>query len=314
MPQTAMGQIERTRIFLEVAERRSFAEASRRLGLSRSVVTRQVADLESELGAQLLVRTTRSVSLTVAGTIFAERMRVLVRDIDRAVELVRDQQATLKGPLKLSAPLSLGMRFLPDAVARFGILYPEVTLTLDLSDRFVDILSEDYDMALRISGPPADLSTIWRKICRVPRLVAAAPAYIERHGAPAAPADLASHRCLAYTNSSEPDVWHFTERTGETVQAGFDPAFSSNNGEVIADLAAAGEGLAFLPAFILADHLAEGRLVEVLAGWRTPPVWLTAFYPPYAALPAKVAAFTTFIEDAIAAEPTLLGSGDDSTG
>ncbi|WP_404863544.1 LysR substrate-binding domain-containing protein [Georhizobium sp. MAB10] len=296
-----MGHLERSRIFLEVAERSSFADASRALNLSRSVVTRQVAELEEELGVQLFVRTTRKVALTAPGAIYADRMRTAIRQIDQATDAVRDEQHTLRGTLKVSAPLSFGMRFLPDAIARFRILYPDLTLAMDLTDRFVDILRDDYDMALRISGPPTDRSTIWRKICEVPRVLAASPDYVARRGSPAKPQELARHNCLAYSNSNDPQIWRL--RNGdERADVSIASKLACNNGELLADLAIAGEGIVLLPRFIMEEALIDGRLVQVLPDWPPEMIWLTAFYPPYERLPAKVDAFTRFIEDAVAAD------------
>jgi DNA-binding transcriptional LysR family regulator len=290
------GQIERIRVFLEVADQQSFAAAARALGLSPSIATRYVSDLEAELGVQLLVRTTRRVSLTVAGRHYIERIRPIVDEIDRANEFVRQQQDAVKGLLRVSAPLSLGLRFLPDAIAQFCKLYPDVELKLNLTDRFVDMLGDEFDMALRISGPPADKSTIWRKICVVPRLLVASPAYLLRAGVPKGPGDLTRHRCLGYSNFAGGDHWTLRDSvTGEEQSTQVKMPFECDNGEVVAALAASGEGIALLPRFIVSKYLEAEILAPVLAQWRPPEIWLTAFYPPYEALPAKVNAFTLLI-------------------
>ena len=169
------GQIERIRVFLRVAELGSFASASRDLGVSRSIVTRYVSELEDELGVQLLVRTTRKVSLTTAGQIYLERTRPVVEELDRARDLVKQQHDTLSGELRISAPVSFGQRFLPDILDNFASTYGDVLLRVEMSDRFVDIIDEGFDMALRISGPPDGVSNIWRKIAAVPRALVASP-------------------------------------------------------------------------------------------------------------------------------------------
>jgi DNA-binding transcriptional LysR family regulator len=278
--------------------------------VSASVATRQVSELEAELGAQLLVRTTRRVSLTVAGRLYAERMRTVVTEIDSANDFVREQQNAVTGVLRVSAPLSLGLRFLPGVIAKFHALYPEVELKLNLTDRFVDMLGDEFDMALRISGPPADKSTIWRKICVVPRLLVASPAYLLRAGVPKAPGELARHRCLGYSNFVGGDQWTLRDAvTGATQSAQVSLPFECDNGDVVGDLAALGEGVALLPRFIVAGHLATGALSPVLASWRPAEIWLTAFYPPYESLPAKVAAFTQVVERAIALDRSMV-AGD----
>jgi DNA-binding transcriptional LysR family regulator len=304
------GQIERIRVFLEVAHRQSFAAAARTLDLSPSIATRYVSELEAELGVQLLVRTTRRVSLTVAGRLYLERIRPVVDEIDRTNEFVREQQDAVKGLLRVSAPLSLGLRFLPGAVARFCKLYPDVELKLNLTDRFVDMLGDEFDMALRISGPPSDKSTIWRKICVVPRLLVASPAYLLRAGVPKAPEDLTHHKCLGYSNFAGGDQWMLRDSvTGEEQSTQVKMPFECDNGEVVAELAASGEGVALLPRFIVSKYLEAETLAPVLAQWRPPEIWLTAFYPPYEALPAKVNAFTRLIEQVIAADRSMVSGG-----
>jgi DNA-binding transcriptional LysR family regulator len=304
------GQIERIRVFLEVADRQSFAAAARTLGLSPSIATRYVSELEAELGVQLLVRTTRRVSLTVAGRLYVERIRPVVEQIDRANEFVRQEQDAVKGLLRVSAPLSLGLRFLPGAIARFCKLYPDVELKLNLTDRFVDMLGDEFDMALRISGPPSDKSTIWRKICVVPRLLVASPAYLLREGVPKVPADLTRHKCLGYSNFAGGGQWTLRDSvTGEQQSTQVKMPFECDNGEVVAELAASGEGIALLPRFIVSKYLDAETLAPVLTQWRPPEIWLTAFYPPYEALPAKVSAFTRLIEQVIASDRSMV-SGD----
>jgi DNA-binding transcriptional LysR family regulator len=262
---------------------------------------------------QLLVRTTRRVSLTVAGRLYLERIRPVVDEIDRANEFVREQQDAVKGLLRVSAPLSLGLRFLPSALARFCKLHPDVELKLNLTDRFVDMLGDEFDMALRISGPPSDKSTIWRKICVVPRLLVASPAYLLRAGVPQAPADLTRHKCLGYSNFAGGDQWTLRDSvTGEEQSTQVKMPFECDNGEVVAELAASGEGIALLPRFIVSKYLEAETLAPVLAQWRPPEIWLTAFYPPYEALPAKVNAFTRLIEQVIAADRSMVSGIDRS--
>jgi DNA-binding transcriptional LysR family regulator len=302
------GHIERVRVFLEVAERRSFAAAARALKLSRTIATRYVGELEAELNAQLLIRTTRRVSPTVVGRQYFARMQPLVAEMARADDLARATQTELAGTLRVSAPLSLGLRFLPTTVTRFLDLHPAIEVRLNLTDVFVDILGEDFDMALRISGPPSDKSTIWRKICAVPRLLVASPGYLAEAGAPRAPADLARHACLGYTAGDGGDRWALrNSTTGEEVAIPVKPRFACDNGDLVAELAARGEGVAILPHFIVDRHIREGALAPILTRWRPRDIWLTALYPPYEELPAKVEAFSRLVEEIVASDPAMLG-------
>ncbi len=295
----SLGKIEKIQIFMAVAELAAFAAAARRLNLSPSVVTRVVAELEAELGVQLFVRTTRKVALTSAGAQFAEKAAKAISQLKEAEDFIRAEQNSLAGELRVNAPLSFGQHFLATAVSRFRSIYSDVSLKLSLTDSFIDIVSADYDMALRISGAPKDKSTIWRKICPVPRVLVASPNYLERRGIPTEPLQLSDHNCLAYSNLASGLEWSFTSpsKPKQTVSPKF--CFECDNGEVLADLASLGEGITLLPHFIVEKHLAQEKLKTILVDWQSPEIWLTAYYPPYDVLPAKVKAFTSFIEDSI---------------
>ena len=293
-----MGELESLRVFLAVAEQRSFAGAARQLAMTPASVTRTIASLEDHLGVQLLVRTTRQVSLTSAGAVYAARVGILSDGLARAADETREAQGVISGNIRITAPLSLGLKLLPSVLSQFVSQHPETHVSVTLSDDFVDIVEESYDLAIRISGPPDDKSTIWRKICEVPRTLVASPSYLKLRGLPLSPDDLPEHRCLSYGSEARYEQWQFSKgsarRTYQTAGA-----FSSNSGDLLAHLALRGEGIAFLPRFIVDDDLSAGRLVEVLSDWATPQIWLTLFYPPYERLPLKVATFSDFFEASI---------------
>lgn len=302
------GQIERIRVFAKVAEYKSFAEAARQLGITRSIATRYVGELEALLGVQLLVRTTRKVSLTVAGQIYLERTQPLLGELDRADELVRQQHETLQGKLRVSAPFSLGQRILPNVLSRLFKTYPDLELEIELSDEFVDIVNGGFDMALRVSGPPSGVSTIWRKIAVVPRVFVASPSYLREFGEPRSPSELEEHKGLGYSHfaASHQSLQMTSRQNGSVETTSMKHQFICNNGDLIADLAASGHGLIAIPKFMISEHLEGGDLVEVLHDWILPEIWMTAYYPPYEKLPAKVEAFTSFVEDYVKENPTLL--------
>ncbi len=290
-----MGELESIRVFLAVADQQSFAGAARQLGMTPASVTRTIAALEARLGVQLLVRTTRQVSMTSAGALYAERAAPLSRGLAEAANETREAQGIISGRLRISAPLSLGVKVLPAVLSQFGALYPQTHLDVSLSDGFVDIVEEDFDLAIRISGPPSDKSTIWRKICRIPRVLAASPAYLRARGTPARPEDLADHACLGYRNDLRDEVWHLSSgkrRRSHKAQG----RLSANNGDLLAGLVLNGEGIALLPRFIADPDLAAGRMVAVLPDWTAPEIWLTLYYPPYEQLPLRVATFSDFFE------------------
>ena len=290
-----MGELESIRVFLAVAEQESFAGAARQLGLTPASVTRTIAALEDRLGVQLLVRTTRQVSLTSAGAVYAARVAPLAQGLAQAFEETREAQGMTAGRIRISAPMSLGLMVLPTVLSQFATLHPQTHVALSLSDSFVDIVEEDYDLAIRISGPPTDKSTIWRKICKVPRVLVAARDYIAARGAPRTPDDLRGFCCLSYGADAREEVWELSRGPSRRSHKA-EGIFSANNGDLLARLALNGEGIALLPRFIVADHLRAGRLVEVLPAWSTPETWLTLYYPPYNQLPLRVATFSDFFE------------------
>ncbi len=290
-----MGELEAIRTFLTVADQSSFSAAARRLGMTPASVTRTVSSLEEQLGVQLLLRTTRKVSLTSAGAAYAARVAPLVQGLARATEETRDLQKVTAGSLRVSAPMSLGMKVLPTVLSQFSIIHARTSVAIELSDRFVDIVQENYDLAIRISGPPTDKSTIWRKIRPVPRVLVASPSFLARNGTPKVPEDLTTLECLSYHDQSKTETWELS-RPGQSRIVEAKGRFSINNGDFLGRLAVAGEGIALLPRFIVEEDLAAGRLVEVLPDWSTPEIWLTLYYPPYEQLPLRVATFSDFFE------------------
>lgn len=289
------GELETIRIFLSVVEQESFAGAARRLGISPPAVTRAVGALEEKLGVQLLLRTTRQVSLTAAGAAWAARVRPLVEGLDAAAEDLRADSGALSGLLRINAPLSLGQRLLPEALAAFRAAHPGVDFAISLTDRLVDVMTEPADLAIRISGPPSDKLTIWRRICKVRRCLVAAPSLLSAEGRPTDPGDLSGRALLAYGPDSGPEVWELSCGARRMRLTAGAPA-AANNGELIAELARRGQGIALLPRFIVEEMLAEGALEEVLPDWSAPQLWLTLYYPPYERLPRRVAAFSDFFE------------------
>ncbi|WP_180901620.1 LysR family transcriptional regulator [Martelella soudanensis] len=288
-----MKALNDIRVFLSVAELGSFAAASRALAMTAPSVTRAVGALEERLGVQLFVRTTRQVSLTSAGAIYAARMRPLLKAFDDASEEVREREAAVSGHIRLNAPLSLGQQILPDVLSGFRSQHPAISLSVTLDDSFVDIVTAPFDLAIRISGPPEDKSTIWRKLCPIRRVLVASPGFLATNGTPETPDDLSA--CLAFDAEAATETWELTS-AGKRRRVRAGTTFAGNNGELLARLAENGEGVALLPHFIVEDALGEGRLTQVLSGWTPPELWLTLYYPPYDRLPVRVARFSDFFE------------------
>ncbi|MCA0946616.1 LysR family transcriptional regulator [Salipiger pacificus] len=290
-----MQTIKPIRVFLEVVEQGSFAGAARSLRMTPASITRIIAQLEEDLGQQLLLRTTRQVSLTGAGAMVAARYRPVLEEFDRVTEEVTRTTRPDRGRLAINAPMSFGMRLMPGLVASFRLAYPHIALDVHLTDVLVDILEANCDLAIRISDPPADKSTIWRRICQVPRQVVAAPSLFDRILRPEAPEELLPEHCLSYGHGGAAETWTFT-RGGQrrTLRAGTD--VMSNNGEFLYEMALSGNGMVNLPDFLVRDGLASGALEVVLPEWQLPPLNLMLYYPPYEKLPPLVGTFTDFFE------------------
>lgn len=291
-----MGEIEDLRLFLAVARARSFVGAARAMAMTPPSVTRAIAALEDRLGVQLFVRTTRRVSLTAAGAAYAARVTPLVRDLALANDELRERHGETAGLIRLNAPMTFGLRVLPDILAQFRVLYPGVTFSVTLTDRFVDSVDDSFDLAIRISRPPRDTLSIWRKICRVERILAASPHYLKRQGIPQHADDLAQHACIAHDSDAQAETWEL--RAGSTlrrIRAG--GHIATNNGDLMAGLAESGEGIVLLPRFMLEAGLSSGRVQQILPDWIPPELWFTLYYPPYDRLPVRLTQFSDFVAD-----------------
>ncbi|MEM6276068.1 MAG: LysR family transcriptional regulator [Pseudomonadota bacterium] len=291
-----MNDLKSIRIFLSVAEQLSFSGAARALGFTPATVTRAIAALEGDLGTQLLLRTTRAVSLTAEGAAIAARYRPLIEALDTADREIRAASKPDSGQLRVNAPLSLGVRLMPNVVSAFRKTYPSIDLDVQLTDALVDVMDTDCDLAIRISQAPSDLSTIWRKLCEVPRHAVAAPSLIAKAGKLTVPEDLDPTLMLSYSDAGQAEVWHFSKgATTRAVKAG--GGIVSNNGDLLYGLARDGVGITVLPDFLVEPGLRAVEVERVLPDWTLPSLWLTLFYPPYVALPPVVATFSAFFED-----------------
>lgn len=290
-----MQTLKPIRVFLEVVAQGSFVGAARSLRMTPASITRIIAQLEKDLGQQLLKRTTRQISLTGAGAMVAARYKPLIDDFDRVTNEITRATQPDKGRLSINAPLSFGMRLLPGLIDSFRLAYPQIEVDVQLTDTLVDIIEDRCDLAIRISGPPTDKSTIWRRICMVPRTIVAAPALFDRIAKPQSPEQFDRAYCLSYGSGFKAEAWVIDGTGGpRPVRAGTN--IVSNNGELLLALAIAGNGMVNLPRFLVQDAINSGKVVEVLADYEPTPLNLMLFYPPYDELPPLVATFTDFFE------------------
>lgn len=297
-----MDRLAALNAFVAVVEAGGFAAAARRMRMSRSTVNRLVIDLEGDLGAQLLNRTTRSVAPTATGTAFYGRMKSILGDLDDACREVGETGEEPIGDLRINAPMSFGTLHLAPALADFMVRHPALRVELDLNDRFVDIVAEGFDLTVRIAAPEENSNLVDFRVSPVCRVICAAPSLIRRLGTPAAPADLKDMPCLHYGNLASGNRWRLAGPDGE-VSVATNGAMCSNNGEVLRDAAVRGLGFALLPTFIVGRELQTGELVSVLPEYRPPELALCVVYPPNRHLSPKIRLFTDFMIERFGGQP-----------
>lgn len=291
-----MDKFESMRAFKQVVDSNGFAAAAREMGLTRSTVNKYVANLENELGTQLLARSTRRVSPTETGQAFYDRCVGILSDLDEAISAVSLLQETPQGRLRINAPMSFGTLHLTKAVAAFMKLHEKVHVELALTDRFIDPIEEGVDVTIRISEPLVSTSLVTREISRARRLLCASPNYLKAFGEPEHPRDLHEHRCLQYGHHTSGSHWQLTGPDGEHSVA-INCAMWSNNGQALNDAAVLDQGIAILPTFIAGDALTSGRLQEILPAYRPRDITVCAIYPRHRHLSAKVQLFVQFMVD-----------------
>jgi DNA-binding transcriptional LysR family regulator len=289
-----MDRFQAMTVFAKVVEQGSFARAAERLAISTSACSRLVADLEAHLDTRLLNRTTRRLSLTESGQGFYERCVQLLADLDDAEHAAAESGAKPRGTVRLTTSINFGVRHLSPAIGEFLAKHPEVRFDVSLSDRFVDLVEEGYDLAVRI-GSSGGETVVARQLGEARLLVCASPPYLKKHGAPKTPEDLAGHACLTYEYMPLRGVWSFRGRDGREHAVRVSGPLHSNNGDLLAAAAVAGVGIVYEPEFIVGADLAAGRLVPVLASYRSTPAPIYAVYPSRRYLPAKVRVFVDFL-------------------
>lgn len=289
-------------VFVHVVERGSFTLAADDLSLSRAVVSKYISRLEERLGARLLHRTTRRLSLTEAGAALFEASRGALERIEEAEAAVAQFQAEPRGRLKVSAPMSFGILHLGPAMAEFARAYPKVTLDLRLDDRFVNLVEEGIDVAVRI-GALTDSSLVARKLAATRTVACASPAYLAQFGEPETPEDLAGHDCLLYSYLSTANVWRFTAPDGREIPVAVSGTLRTNNGIILAEAAVAGHGILMTPSFYVGPLLRQGRLRQILARHGLPELGIHAVYPQRSHVPPKVRAFVDFLAKRFGKKP-----------
>lgn len=295
-----MDRLAAMQMFVRVVEAGSFTAVADQMNLARSAVTRQIAGLEGHLGVKLLARSTRRLSLTAAGTSYLEQCRDILDRVAEAESVVTADGGALRGVIRASVPMSLGVVHLMPLIAEFSEAHPEIGIDLDFSDRRVNLIEEAMDVAIRITGVLAD-TQVARRITTCRFAVVAAPSYLAHWGEPKHPQDLLAHRCLGYTLTARTG-WNFTIDGAPRL---FDVSgpIAANSGTALHEAALRGLGIAYQPTFIVAEAIKAGKLVPILRDYALPTVDMYAVFPGHRFVPSRVRAFVDFLAERIGPEP-----------
>lgn len=300
-------------VFVQVVDSGSFTAAAERLELSKSVVSKYVTRLEIRLGARLLNRTTRRLSLTEVGRVFYTRSQRGLQELEEANAEVSRLQGAPRGTLRLNAPMSFGVLHVAPALPDFLSCYPELSVDMNLDDRQVDLVEEGFDLAIRISDLP-DSSLVARRLGPCRHVVCAAPTYLQRHGIPRTPEDLREHNIITYRYQASPNEWHFLCAEGKCVSVPVSGSVQMNNSLALRETLLQGIGITLTPTFVVGADIRAGRLQPVLSNYHTQALSIYIIYPQRRHLSPKVRAFVDFMAERITnspywerVEPNLIG-------
>ena len=280
-----MTELEELRTFVEVIESGGLNRAAARLGVSKSIISRRITRLETDLGTRLLSRSTRGIIPTEAGIEFKARCDRILAELDEARDAVAQQGRSVRGRLRLSAPLAFGVRHLVPVLADLASAHPDLEIDVSYTDRVVDLIGERFDAAVRI-GSLRDSSLVVRRIAPVHAVLVASPGYLARHGRPRTPQDLVGHECLIYTGSLVPE-WQFLSGK-RRIAIRPEGRLRSDSGEAILQWAIAGNGIADSPSFLVSDAIEGGALEPLLLSYPRPEYGIHVVRPPGSHVPGKV--------------------------
>ena len=277
--------------FVAVSEAESFTMAAKQLGISTAQVSRQVSALEERLKIKLLYRTTRKVSLTESGAVYYGHCRHILDGLSEAEQIITNLHDKLRGKIRITAPVTYGEEVITPIINDFLVKYPEIEVTLDLTNQRVDLLDDGYDLAIRL-GQLEDSRFIARKLTSRQLYICASPAYIERHGTPNLPNELSQHNCLVGTA----DRWHL-QIGGRVTQVSIKGSLRCNSGYGLVDAALKGIGLVQLPNYYVQSHIQSGHLIPILEKFQEADEGIWAVYPDKRYPPFKIKALINFLLD-----------------
>jgi DNA-binding transcriptional LysR family regulator len=294
-----MDRLTEMEAFATVVDQGGFTDAARKMGISKSAVSKHVSALEARLGARLLNRTTRRVSPTEIGLAYYDRARRVLTDAGEADALVSSMQSAPSGLLRISVATDFGVNHLSPVLGDFLQEYPEITVNMVLNNRYVELISEGFDMAIRI-GELEDSTLRARKLTETTQRMVGAPAYFNRFGRPTKIDDLNEHKLLHYSNNSAGNVWKLTAPSGEKRQVRTAGWLTVNDGQSLLNAAISGLGIAYLPSFLYAEAMKNGQVEEAIPDLPVDTQGIYAVYPPGRFTQPKVRAFIDFLVTAFA--------------
>jgi DNA-binding transcriptional LysR family regulator len=304
-----MDRLKSLTTFVQVVDNGSFTAAARRLNMSPTMASSHVQALEEQLGARLLQRTTRKISLTEVGQAYYENAARILAELEDADRAAGALQSTPRGRLRLHVGTHI-VRFVAPVLAEYMKTYPELSVELTSGERMVDLVEEGFDLAIRATAP-ADSSLVIRQLSAWRHVPCAAPAYLETHNEPREPADLSQHNCLRYLFYPYGDEWRFTGPGGAPAPVRVKGTLRTNNAEALRIAAIAGIGIFLAPSFLVAEDLAAGRVVPLLRDYRPVAFAINAIYPHRHHVTAKVRAFIDLAAERFKEQQGWLGAGGD---
>jgi DNA-binding transcriptional LysR family regulator len=289
-----LPDLEAMAIFTTVVETRGITAAATALALSPPTVSKALTRLERRIGTPLFHRTSRRLTLTEAGRELAGRATRMLSEAEAAEATLMEQSANPRGLVRLTAPMSFGVRAIAPLLPDFLTRYPDIAIDLTLTDVIIDLVGEGFDLALRI-GDLTDSSLRARRLKPIRRATVAAPSYLARRGRPLHPSDLGGHACFGYAYLQTRDLWAFINDAGEEVLVRPTGPLRFNNGDAVLPVLLAGLGIADVPDFLLGDALETGTLESVLPGWRRPDAHLYLLTPPSPIQPARIRVLAEYL-------------------
>ena len=292
-----MDKLNAMQLFVRIAETGSFTAVADQLDVARSVVTRQISALEKQLGAKLMTRSTRSLTLTTAGAAYLEKCRVILNMVDAAESSLLEEKTIPRGRIRLGLPLNFGLQCLMPALLEFTQTHAQIELVMDFSDRRSKLIEEGIDLSIRITNR-LELGDIVRKLGVSRLLTVASPQYLAQHSIPKHPRDLAQHACLVYSQEFQSTSWTYGPNDNET-HVTVRPRLAANNGEALLQAAAQGLGITRPPDFIAQPFLDTGSVVQVLEDFEPEPLGIYAVLPSNRYVPHRISVLIDFLAKAL---------------